>query len=184
MSPLRRLLPAVAWPCRQRCQGHCGTLGSFCALLEPQATAQGELGGPTGILEAFAAAVRRAGNFAAGGTRSSNAPRSALLCPRLTRRCGHSTVGCVHSCLPPLPPPGDGTGFPRPAGSTPQQPGSLGPESLRRGKFGGGGVQRLRRPGSERRGHRWQRARPPLPSPAPPKFGSPAIFLAPLPCEA
>lgn len=180
MSPFQRLLPAVAWPCRQCCQGHCGTLGSSCALLEPQATARGELGGPTGILEAFAAAVRRSGNFAAGGTRSSNAPRSALLCQRLTRRCGRSTGGCVHGCLPPLPPPGDGTGFPRPAGSTPQQRGSLGPESLRRGKFGGGGAEAATSRVGEARPP--LAARPPLsPLPCPSEIWEPRHFLSPAP---
>lgn len=70
--------------------------------------------------------------------------------------------------------------------STARQPGKRGPESLCREKFGGGpAAAAASRVGAEARPRLAAGPSfPLLPSPAPPKFGSPAIFLAPLPCEA
>ena len=177
-------MPAIAWPSRQRYQGCCGALGSFCALSEPGATT-GE-GGVAGQASPgpLLPAERSAGNFAGGGTRFRSAPRSAQR-PRLTRRRGPSTVGSVRGSRQPLPPPGSGTGFPKPAWSTARQPGSLGPESLRRGKFfffwgGGGAAAAASRVGEEARPG--LAARPPLPPlPCPTEIWEPRHFLSPAP---
>lgn len=185
-------MPAIVWPRRQCYKGRCGALGIFYALSEPEATSrEGGVAGQTSPPRPLSPCTERgAGNFAGGGTRSRSAPRSAQR-PRLTRRRGRSTIGSCPRLLPAPPASRQRDGIPqtclvRGAAASRGRWGRkvCAKESCFFFFFRGGGA-RLRRPGSaKRRGLGWQSARPSFPSPAPQKFGSPAIFLAPLPCEA
>lgn len=157
-----------------------GTLVSSCALCEPGV---GERGRHPG---ASVSARRCSGNFAGGGTRSAarqGRRRSARSWPDAwSRRCRGA-----RGRLPPSRLRTAGRCSPgRPAGSGTRRPGKRDRKVCAEESLEGGPPRR--RPGSaERRGPGWQQAHPslpPLPSSAPPKFGSPAIFLAPLPCEA
>lgn len=162
-----------------------GFLAVLCPL-RAQAATQGEWDSRTGRPRVPASA---AGSFAGGGTQALRpTPRSAAVVPACLPAClpdgrhGCSPAGRVHLSQPP-PASGSGPGSPSPARSTLQQPRSPRPESLRRGKFGGAPAAETSRVAREARPR--LAASPPLPpSPGPPKFGSPAIFLAPLPCEA